>query len=74
MIALGEKLSAAYQTQWLGKESEVLLEEHLPEGWVGYTPEYIRVTVPDCPVCGQGVSLPVRLTEIDGEGMKGEIL
>ncbi len=74
LIALGEKLSVAYQTQWLHRESEVLLEEHLSEGWVGYTPEYIRVTVPDCPACAQGVSLPVRLTELDGEGMKGEIL
>ncbi len=74
LIALGEKLSAAYQMQWLHRESEVLLEEHLSEGWVGYTPEYIRVTVPDCPACAQGVSLPVRLTELDGEGMKGEIL
>ncbi len=74
LIALGDRLAAAYQEKWLGKESTVLLEEQLPEGWVGYTPEYIRVQVASCPACRQGVQLPVRLTAIDGEGMKGELM
>ncbi len=74
LIALGERLASAYQEKWLGRKSTVLLEEQLPEGWVGYTPEYIRVQVAPCPACRQGVQLPVRLTEVEGEGMKGELI
>ena len=73
LIALGAETAEAYRQSWLGQTAEVLLEE--PEGnfWVGYTPEYLRVSVPDCPACHQGAQLPVRLTELHGEGLLGEI-
>ena len=74
LIALGEEVAARYQAQWLGRETDVLLEERCADGWVGYTPEYIRVTVPECPACRQGALLHVRLIDMEGDGMRGEIL
>ena len=74
LIAIGEETAAAYQQQWLGRESTVLIEEKHGDAWFGYTPEYIPVTLPDCPVCRQGALLPVRLTEITRDGMSAELL
>ena len=74
LIALGEEVAARYQAQWLSRETDVLLEERCADGWVGYTPEYIRVTVPECPACRQGALLHVRLIDMEGDGMRGEIL
>ena len=74
LIRVGEETARAYQEKWLGLETEVLLEEPCEGGWGGYTPEYIHVTVPDCPLCAQGVSLPVRLTAITDSGMAGEMI
>lgn len=73
LIALGEETARAYQESWLNQRTHVLLEERTEDGWVGYTPEYIHVTLSDCPACHSGVMLPVRLTAIMGEGMRGEI-
>lgn len=74
LIALGEETAAAYQQQWLGQTSTVLIEEQLDGLWHGYTPEYIPVTIPDCPACIPGRIVTVRLTGISGEGMTGEII
>ena len=74
LIALGEETAAAYQRQWLGRESTVLLEERDDGFWHGYTPEYIPVTVADCPLCAQGKLVTVRLTAASPEGMTGEII
>lgn len=71
---MGEETAARYRAQWLGAETQVLLEERCDGLWRGYTPEYIPVTVPDCPRCGQGVLLQVKLTGEAGEFMTGEIL
>ena len=57
----------------LGDNAPVLLEERTEDGWVGYTPEYIQVTLPDCPACRQGALLDVRLTALRNEGMTGEL-
>ncbi|MDD6050782.1 MAG: tRNA (N(6)-L-threonylcarbamoyladenosine(37)-C(2))-methylthiotransferase MtaB [Clostridiales bacterium] len=74
LIALGEETADAYQRQWLGKESTVLLEERIDGCWHGYTPEYIPVTIPDGPACAQGKLVTVRLTAASPEGMTGEII
>ncbi len=73
LIALGEETAHAYQESWLNQTTTVLLEEKLGDSWVGYTPEYIHVTLPDCPACHQGAMLSVKLTALYGEGMLGEI-
>ncbi|MGN0970718.1 MAG: tRNA (N(6)-L-threonylcarbamoyladenosine(37)-C(2))-methylthiotransferase MtaB [Aristaeellaceae bacterium] len=73
LIALGEETARAYRESWLGQTAPVLLEERTEAGWVGYTPEYIQVTLPDCPACRQGALVDVRLTALREEGMAGEI-
>ncbi|MBR4081418.1 MAG: tRNA (N(6)-L-threonylcarbamoyladenosine(37)-C(2))-methylthiotransferase MtaB [Clostridia bacterium] len=74
LIALGETVSRRYRESWLGHEADVLLEESADGVWMGYTPEYIPVTLADCPVCRQGAMLRVRLTGLTQDGMSGEIL
>ncbi len=74
LIALGEETAAAYRKIWLGKESTVLIEEMADGCWQGYTPEYIHVTLADCPACIPGHIVSVRLTAEKGEGMTGEII
>ena len=74
LIALGEETAAAYQAQWVGKESTVLIEEKIGSLWHGYTPEYIPVTIADCPACVPGRIVTVRLTNPTAEGMTGEII
>ena len=74
LIALGEETAAAYQAQWVGKESTVLIEEKIGGLWHGYTPEYIPVTIADCPACIPGRIVTVRLTNPTAEGMTGEII
>ncbi|MGN0778560.1 MAG: tRNA (N(6)-L-threonylcarbamoyladenosine(37)-C(2))-methylthiotransferase MtaB [Aristaeellaceae bacterium] len=73
LIALGEETARAYRESWLGQRAPVLLEERVGDSWVGYTPEYIQVTLPDCPACRQGALLDVRLTALQGDGMAGEL-
>ena len=74
LIALGEETAAAYQAQWLGRTSTVLIEEQLGDTWHGYTPEYIPVTLPDCPACVPGRIVSVKLVQSAGEGMLGELI
>ena len=73
LIALGDETARAYRESWLGRTAPVLLEERTEDGWVGYTPEYIQVTLPDCPACRQGALVDVRLTALREEGMAGEV-
>ena len=74
LIALGEETAAAYQAQWVDKISTVLIEEMIGGLWHGYTPEYIPVTIADCPACVPGRIVTVRLTNPTAEGMTGEII
>ena len=74
LIRIGAEMSKAYRQGWLGREAGVLLEERDGSGWLGYTPEYIQVRVPDCPACRQGALLPVRLTGLTEDGMTGSIV
>lgn len=73
LIALGEETARAYRESWLGLTAPVLLEEQTPSGdWLGYTPEYIQVTMPNSPACGQGAVISARLTALNDGGMVGE--
>lgn len=74
LIALGNDTARTYRQSWLDHTAPVLVEERTEEGWVGYTPEYIQVALPDCPRCRQGALLEVRLTGLREEGMTGEVL
>ena len=74
LIALGEETAASYQAQWVDKISTVLIEEMIGGLWHGYTPEYIPVTIADCPACVPGRIVTVRLTNPTAEGMTGEII
>ncbi len=74
LIALGEETAAAYQQQWVGRESTVLIEEKIGDDWHGYTPEYIPVTLADCPACAPGRIVAVRLLASSADGMIGEII
>lgn len=74
LIALGNETALAYQREWLGQTVQVLLETPTPEGWNGFTPEYIQVTVPDCPACRPGAMVAVQLTALAPEGLRGNIV
>lgn len=75
LIALGEHTAQAYQESWLNRTAPVLLEDRDEHGhWLGYTPEYIPVTLPDCPLCRSGCVIQVLLTDITPQGMTGEII
>ena len=74
LIALGEETAAAYQAQWVDKESTVLIEEKIGGTWHGYTPEYIPVTIADCPACVPGRIVSVKLSNPTPDGMTGEII
>ncbi|MBE0600674.1 MAG: tRNA (N(6)-L-threonylcarbamoyladenosine(37)-C(2))-methylthiotransferase MtaB [Firmicutes bacterium] len=70
LIAAGEELSAAYRRRMLGSIQPVLIEEKLRGGlYAGYTPQYVPV------VCEQGKIgeiIPLRLSALTKEGMRGE--
>ena len=74
LIALGDAVAARYRASWLGRETTVLLEEKHDGVWTGYTPEYIAVSVPDCPACRQGALLNIRLTADLGDAMVCELV
>ena len=75
LIALGEETALAYREGWLGQTAPVLLEEQDAQGcWLGYTPEYIQVTVPNDPACRQGALVNVALTSLAEGGMAGSII
>ena len=59
---------------WVGKTSTVLIEEKIGDTWHGYTPEYIPVTIADCPACVPGRIVSVKLSNPTPDGMTGEII
>lgn len=69
LIALGEQVARRYLESWLNQETVLLPEEKLHGCWEGYTPEYIRVTLPPDVECVSGSLLPVRLTALSPKGM-----
>ena len=75
LIALGEETARRYRQLWLGETAEVLPEDRDAGGnWLGYTPEYIQVTLPQDSRLRQGLPVIARLTEITDDGMKGCVI
>ena len=72
LIDLGNCIARRYLETWLGQRAELLPEEKHQGRWTGYTPEYIRVTLPAGTACESGKPLPVRLTALCDGGMTGE--
>ena len=71
LMADGQETARRYEESWLGRESTVLAEE-LEDGVLyGYTPEYIRTALPDCPPERRGQLIPVTLTDLIPGGMIG---
>ena len=71
LIAIGEETSRAYRNRWLGREAVVLLEEAREGTFIGYTPEYISVSVPACDGLESGMPVRVVLTGLTQDGMCG---
>ncbi len=69
LIALGEEVARAYLKTWIGRTALLLPEEKIQGAWEGYTPEYIRVSLPPDADCRSGMMLPVRLTGLTNKGM-----
>ncbi len=74
LIALGERVARRYLSLWIGREAMLLPEERIQGCWEGYTPEYIRVTLPPDAICEGGVPCRVRLTGPGPKGMRAECL
>lgn len=74
LIAEGEKAAAGYLAGWVGKESVMIPEEQTRGCWEGYTPEYIRVRLPENADCVSGIPVRVRLTSVESRAMRGEII
>lgn len=71
LITAGEKTALQYRTRWLNEVAEVLLEETHDGYWVGYTPEYIQVSLPVDFSGQRGKFVRVRLVELTQDGMRG---
>lgn len=69
MIALGRRTARTYCESLLQTVQPVLFETAEEGVSRGYTPQYMEVTVPDAPL---GEIVTVRLTELAGEGFRGE--
>jgi threonylcarbamoyladenosine tRNA methylthiotransferase MtaB len=67
LLALGKEMSAEYRRRFLGKQVAVILENKKTiqgkEYWSGYTPEYLRVTIPRAKL-GENRAEPGMLVEI----------
>lgn len=72
LIETGDRLALAYREGMLETVQPVLLEERVRGGMLaGYTPQYIPVVLPGG---GIGKIVPVRLTALTEEGMRGEVV
>lgn len=71
LIRIGKEVSRSYLETWLNQSSELLPEDREDGCWTGYTPEYIRVTLPPAAECEGGRAIPIRLTGFTRNGMTG---
>ncbi|MBR2822988.1 MAG: tRNA (N(6)-L-threonylcarbamoyladenosine(37)-C(2))-methylthiotransferase MtaB [Clostridia bacterium] len=69
LIRLGEDVSRAWLETWVNRTALLLPEEKIQGCWEGYTPEYIRVTLPPDAECRSGKALEVKLTALTDRGM-----
>ena len=74
LISLGNEVAASYLASWTGMTTSVLLEDQEDGKWVGYTPEYIRVSLPSDPQLQNGQTVSVRLTDVQGSLMHGIVI
>ena len=74
MIAISERKLDAFASQFVGDVRPVLVEHRDKDGMMsGFTDNYIRVQIPADSSLANTV-VPVRLTQWQGELMKGEIV
>lgn len=74
MIAISERKLDAFASQFVGDVRPVLIEHRDKDGMMsGFTDNYIRVQIPADSSLANTV-VPVRLTQWQGELMKGEIV
>lgn len=74
MIAISERKLDAFASQFVGNVRPVLIEHRDKDGMMsGFTDNYIRVQIPADSSLANTV-VPVRLTQWQGELMKGEIV
>ena len=74
LISVGEHTARKYLETWLGETAVLLPEEKISGKWEGYSPEYIRITLPENALCQSGVPVSVRLTGFTSGGMSAEII
>lgn len=74
LISLGHEVAQAWLSRRIGKTDTVLLEEKNDNIFAGYTPEYIRVTLPAEEGLCSGQTIAVRLCAPENGGMKGVLL
>jgi threonylcarbamoyladenosine tRNA methylthiotransferase MtaB len=72
MLSLARTSLEGYHRRFLGRTAEVLFEGFSGGLWTGYSDTYIKVSVKG-PVDLTNQFRPVRLLELKGEGMRGEI-
>ncbi len=74
LLALGEKLAAAFAAVHLGREVEVLVEEKLDDDYcAGLTGSYLRAVFP-CRVDLRGEIVKVHVEETMGECVRGKVV
>jgi len=77
LILLGERLSAAFHQQFVGREVEVLFEGVRHEAglaiWDGLTDNYLRVEAPNSGNLGNTLAR-VRCIQADSHRLKGQVL
>ena len=74
LIALGNEVAASWLSSMTGKEAVVIPEEEIDGIWYGYTPEYIRVAIPQSSSIENGRPVRVRLMEVSGSQMTAEVI
>lgn len=74
LIELGLRIGNHYLESWIGLETTVIPEEKVNGCWEGYTPEYIRVRLPETGTCVPGRPVRVRLLKADPRVMSGEMI
>lgn len=73
LIALGEESSRRFRVRFLGQALPVLWEKETGGKWSGLTDNYIRVyTASERDLTGR--VRPARLAELQGDGVRGELL
>ena len=68
-----ERKTRDYNESFIGKELDVLFESFSDDHWSGYTPNYIRVSVPSTDKLENEIRR-VKITEIAADFVMGELV